>query len=105
MEYRTRFYEKYATTVQDRSQPTTLAEADHWGMAYDTYLRGWLPANKNAAIVDLACGYGRLLRFFAARGYTNVQGVDISPEQVALAKHLHPNVIQGNILELLDQHR
>jgi len=36
----------------------------------------------------LACGYGRLVYSLKAHGYTNVIGVDISEEQVAIAHKL-----------------
>jgi 2-polyprenyl-3-methyl-5-hydroxy-6-metoxy-1,4-benzoquinol methylase len=102
VDYRSRIYEKYATHVHRRSEPVSLADADRWGATYDTYMRGWLPARKDAGILDVACGYGRLLRFFARRGYTDVTGIDISPEQVELARQVHANVIQTNALEYLE---
>jgi 2-polyprenyl-3-methyl-5-hydroxy-6-metoxy-1,4-benzoquinol methylase len=101
MDYRSRIYEKYSTHVHRKSEPVSLADADAWGEPYDTFLRGWLPANKDAAILDVACGYGRLLRFFAKRGYSRVTGIDISPEQVALAKQIHPDVVHTEALEFL----
>ncbi len=47
----------------------------------------------------------RLLRFFSKRGYTKVTGVDVSPEQVKLARQIHPNVIHGDALEFLKGHK
>ncbi len=46
------------------------------------------PASRDAAILDLGCGHGAIV--WAARnlGYTNVTGVDASPEQVAAAREL-----------------
>lgn len=104
MSYRDRFYAKYASHVQGRRQPIPPAEADAWGLSYDRWLRGWLPAGPDAPIVDVACGAGALLRFFVRRGYTNVQGVDISAEQVELARALCPRVACANALEFLAAH-
>ena len=53
--------------------------------------------------MDLACGAGRLLHFFKQRGYTNLFGVDISPEQVGLAQQVTPEVIEKDILEFLEE--
>jgi len=100
-DYRARIYERYATNFMDSGQTFDAAEADRWGAAYDSYFRGWLPADKGAAIVDLACGGGKLLHFFKRRGYTNITGVDISPEQVALSKQVIPNVVEANVLDFL----
>lgn len=44
-----------------------------------------LPANKNVAIADIACGHGALLHCLREAGYTNISGVDVSLEQVNLA--------------------
>jgi len=103
MDYRSRIYEKYASNVQEQSEPIDLMDADKWGRSYDTYLRGWLPSDKQAAILDVGCGYGRLLRFFSKRGYTKVTGLDISTEQVSLARKIHHDVIQAKALEFLEE--
>lgn len=36
----------------------------------------WLPADQDAAILDLGCGDGRVLRWLAARGHRNLHGID-----------------------------
>ncbi len=102
--YRTRIYENYATNFQDAPKIFDKAAAWHWGRAYRHYLRGWLPDDKNAKIVDLACGGGKLLYFFKRMGYTDITGVDISPEQVRLAKQVTPSVDEANVLEWLEAH-
>jgi 2-polyprenyl-3-methyl-5-hydroxy-6-metoxy-1,4-benzoquinol methylase len=47
-----------------------------------------LPSKKDIAILDLACGHGSLVYCLKQHGYSNVQGVDISAEQVGLAHEL-----------------
>jgi 2-polyprenyl-3-methyl-5-hydroxy-6-metoxy-1,4-benzoquinol methylase len=101
-EYRQRIYERYASCFQDTSMAFDLASADRWGRAYDSYLKGWLPEQKDAAILEVACGGGRLLHFFKKRGYTNLIGVDISPEQIQLAKQVTENVVETDVLEFLE---
>ena len=44
----------------------------------------WLPANKTAAILDVGCGEGALLAFLQERGYTNLHGFDLSPENIKI---------------------
>ena len=90
--------------MQSAPESFDEAAARRWGRAYDWYLRGWLPASKDARIVDLACGYGRLLYFFKSRGYRNVTGVDISPDQVRRARQVVPEVFEANVLEFLEAH-
>lgn len=60
------------------------------------------PDDLGAQILDVGCGYGALLYFARKRGYANLQGVDISPQQVALAQRLGiSGVSQGDLLETL----
>jgi SAM-dependent methyltransferase len=60
------------------------------------------PADRNARILELGCGYGALIHYARGLGYTNMKGVDVSPEQVAGAKQLGiPDVIQGDLFTTL----
>lgn len=102
--YRRRIYGKYASEFQDANQSFNKEEAFRWGQAYDYYLRNWLPEDKEAAILDLACGSGKLLFFFKQGRYKNLKGVDISPEQVKLAQVVCHNVLEVNALDFLESH-
>ena len=104
-EFRKRIYTEYATRFQDAKEVFDQAGSIRWGKAYDYYLRSWLPEDKGAAIVDLACGGGKLLHFLKDRGYNRLQGVDISPEQVRLARQVIPEVKESDILDYLVEHR
>jgi len=77
-DYRKRVYAKYASLFHNTGTIFDTAAAIRWGLAFEYYLRGWLPAEKNAAILDLACGDGKLLYFFEKRGFTNLSGVDVN---------------------------
>jgi len=46
--------------------------------------------DRSAAILDLGCGYGRLMGELKAEGYSNVTGIDISADMIARAKQQHP---------------
>lgn len=46
----------------------------------------WLPADRDAAILDIGCGPGRVLAYLHARGYRNLEGFDRDPEAVAAAR-------------------
>ena len=102
--YRTRIYENYASNFQGAPETFDEGAAWQWGRLQRYYLREWLPADKNARIVDLACGGGKLLYFFRRMGYTNITGVDISPSQVKLARQVTPDVDEANVLEWLEAH-
>jgi len=104
-DYRDRIYEKYATGFQDSPEQVDVVAAARWRKACGYYLRGWLPDIKQVQIIDVACGSGNLLRFFAENGYRHIRGVDISPEQVSLARRIVPEVFEGDAIEFLEAHR
>lgn len=71
------------------------------GPTYRRILRGWLPASRDAAIYEVACGPGIMLRFLREEGYTNLAGSDFAACQVDLAKAAGLPVKQSDsLLEL-----
>ena len=86
MNYRDRIYVNYASNFQDAGETFDEHASQRWGMSYGYYLRGWLPVSKDANIAEVACGGGRLLNFFKRKGYDRLWGVDLSPQQVKLAR-------------------
>lgn len=51
-------------------------------------LRPWLPKERTAHILDIACGEGAFLFFLKEQCYTNLYGFDLSPENVAICHRL-----------------
>lgn len=102
--YRVQLYANYGQQFQDTPIQFDVQAARRWGRYRRYQLRGWLPAERSARILDVACGRGWLIHTFIEMGYNNVHGVDISPDQVAHAQQVTPNVTQGNILEFLAEH-
>lgn len=47
---------------------------------------------RNARILDYGCGQGRLCGELAAQGFTNLLGVDSSPEMIRHARERHPGI-------------
>jgi 2-polyprenyl-3-methyl-5-hydroxy-6-metoxy-1,4-benzoquinol methylase len=99
--YRDDIYAVYSSAVQDQGERYDRLAGARWGKGYDSFLRGWLPESREAAVLDVACGGGRLLQFFADRGYTNLRGVDISQSQVDLAMQVCPVVEKRDAIEFL----
>lgn len=101
--YREIVYRGYASHFQDSGPVFRSPEARKWGRAYDYYLRGWLPKEKSLSIADIGCGGGRFLFFLSERGYSNVVGVDKSPEQIMLAKQVNSNVRNEDAVAFLER--
>lgn len=72
--YRSRIYERYASGFRDAGLVFDVVGAERWGKAFDWYLRGRLPGGRNAPILELTCGGGKLQHFFKKRGYQNISG-------------------------------
>ena len=100
--YRWRQYEHYATHWEDGTQELELARVRAHALAYRHYFRGWLPQNPESAIADMGCGRGVLLAFFRACGYKNARGIDISPEQVELARQMGMEVQEDDAIGFLE---
>jgi 2-polyprenyl-3-methyl-5-hydroxy-6-metoxy-1,4-benzoquinol methylase len=101
---REKIYTNYTSLMYSniKSDHTLLAKT--WSKPYKYYLREWLPENKKASIVDLACGRGYLLWFFNSLGYSNLSGVDISKEQIEAAQKITKKAHQSDLFDYLENH-
>jgi SAM-dependent methyltransferase len=76
---RDRLYDAYA------SHHAGCADGAAAALIYRRDIRPLLPPPDAGPVLDIGCGQGELVRLLRADGY-DAEGVDISPEQVALAK-------------------
>ena len=100
--YRRHLYERYATHWLEGVHTVDGARLQAHAKAYRYYFRGWLPPDPHATIVDIGCGRGILLAFLKACGYEHAQGIDVSPEQVALARRMTMEVQEGDAIAFLE---
>jgi SAM-dependent methyltransferase len=97
--YRSRLYEHYRSGL---GLGAAASEADSTKYILRRLLRGYVPQDKAARILDLGCGSGMLIHLFWLAGYQNAVGVDISVEQVAAAKAAGiAGIEHGDLLEFL----
>ncbi len=95
-----RLWERYHTYTRRASTEDPKARRMMF-RAFERSLGEWLPACRETPILDIACGEGSLLRFLRSRGYTNLSGCDISPENVAICHSLGLDfVVRADALEL-----
>lgn len=101
-DYRDRLYATYVSRFQQQPSAPGAEEVGALGRAYGYFLRDWIPAAKESDVLEVACGRGRFLATLRAAGYTRLRGIDISGEQVALARSLGLDVVQGDALAHLE---
>jgi 2-polyprenyl-3-methyl-5-hydroxy-6-metoxy-1,4-benzoquinol methylase len=85
-EYRRRVYSDYAASVDPALRGTGPADPAAREEVYERDFLPLLPADRGARILDAGCGRGEFLLFLKKRGFTNVAGVDRSPESVKAAR-------------------
>jgi len=93
--FRRRLYEAYASQHAGRSSGSAAS------LVYRQDIRPVLPPSNAGPVVDIGCGQGELVRLMLADGY-GAEGIDISPEQVALGHAAGvPQVHKGDYREFL----
>lgn len=89
MEHYERIYYAYQVAGRGITTPDELrAHFESASRQYDELVGPLLPADKTVPALDLACGYGNWLYFLQRKGYANCRGVDLDPQQVALARSI-----------------
>lgn len=72
-----------------------------WGRFYEhNYLR-YLPDARDARILAISCGPGYFVDLLVRKGYTNVIGIDSSPEKVEYAKRRGLDCRAARVFEFL----
>ena len=101
-DYRSRIYDYYVHSRLESLAPADTESIRRGGVFLHQLIQRHFPPNRDAAILDLGCGYGSLIYHARRAGFVNVVGVDRSPQQVAEARRLGiDGVIEGDILEYL----
>jgi 2-polyprenyl-3-methyl-5-hydroxy-6-metoxy-1,4-benzoquinol methylase len=95
---RSRLYEAYAT------QHAGCGGDEAAALVYRRDIRPLLPPPAAGPVVDLGCGQGELVRLLRADNF-DAEGIDISPEQVALARAAGvAGIRQGDFRAILAAH-
>lgn len=100
--YRDRIYAHYVAASDKSTVPRSVKDFEGRAPTMQYVIGAFFPPEKSAAILDLGCGHGTLVHFARAAGYFNIQGVDVSAQQVNLAHQLGiSNIQQGDLVATL----
>ena len=104
-DFRNRFYERYVSQFKQTNASDTPQDRAEFARVGDArYAPHFSHLNREAAILDLGCGHGRMLNYLRSRGYSNAQGIDISSEQIAIATADGLKAETADIFEYLTNH-
>jgi 2-polyprenyl-3-methyl-5-hydroxy-6-metoxy-1,4-benzoquinol methylase len=88
-DYRDAFYQAYATThTAPRKGEVTVERVRRLARVWRAHFQLLLPADRAARILDAGCGDGALLWWLQQQGYHSAAGVEVSEEQLAIARRL-----------------
>ncbi|MBL4754893.1 MAG: class I SAM-dependent methyltransferase [Flavobacteriales bacterium] len=95
MSYRDQFYKNYYQTQASRyAEAPESDKIAHAEQILSKEILPLLPSNKEASILELACGHGTLLGLLQKKGYSKTSGVDIGDDQIEKAKALGVENVQ-----------
>ena len=103
MDYKKVFYEKYVLAhARNMYGEQSLEKVEREFSAWKNFFGPFLPNNIDAHILDLGCGDGGFVYFLRSLGFTSVEGVDASEEQVKEARRLGiSGILLGDALAFL----
>ena len=82
-----------------------VASREYYDRAADGLLRrlqSWLPRDRDARCVDLACGCGELLYLLERERFRNIAGVDLCKEELDQARvHVRGELVCADVLDYL----
>lgn len=99
---RDRVYGQYVASSGESTKLKSVADLEGRRPTMEHVVDNYFPTDKSAVVIDLGCGHGALIHFARQRGYGAVRGVDVSPQQVALAARLGVDgVAEGDLAATL----
>jgi cyclopropane fatty-acyl-phospholipid synthase-like methyltransferase len=105
-DYRKRCYAAYVAACWSQAHASSPEEYRLFSAYAGRRFNHLLPVDRNSRILDLACGAGHFLFHLQGSGYLNSAGIDLSDQQLALAREMNvKNVEQADIFAYLPQHK
>ena len=86
--YRDRLFRAYVSTHHGTYRAATAAGLERDRRTFFALYRRFLPACRDAEILEVGSGSGSFLYFLRGEGYTRAHGIDLAEEQVAVARGL-----------------
>lgn len=100
MNYKDKLYSKYVSTHTSSIYEGEGPSKKNFYL-YDSYFKRFLPKDKKGKVLDAGCGNGEFVWWLQKEGFIEAEGIDISAEQVELAKKFGiANIKAGDVKTL-----
>lgn len=103
-DYRSKVYDNYDTkfnrVIGNVTDEDLKSQADHYKVKLLPHI---LEYDAESEILELGCGPGFLLSFLSKNGFKNLTGIDISSEQIQIAKSKGFSAIEADVMKYLEQ--
>ena len=100
-EYRNLIYESYITNIMGEGHLNNHDFKLQIQYFKKNYLK-YMPENKNAKILEIGTGMGQFYSFCLKYGYTNYEGIDLSPEEIQFVKKNINEDVMIHQMDVLD---
>jgi SAM-dependent methyltransferase len=101
-DFRAALYRRYVSTFKgDESRRDAHALEAYWSWCRHKYRPLLEGLSREGRVVELGCGPGHMLEFLQREGFRRVEGIDVSAEQVALARERGLNAHVADVFEYL----
>ena len=85
------YYEEHLSNIdsQQTDQKALRLQTRKFRWNFSRFFKDYA---SDAKILDIGCGIGQFLHYLSSEGFINSEGIDISPEQVRVAKQFLPEL-------------
>ncbi len=104
-DYRERCYNSFISLHWGFSHNFSIKTFEHYAKVARKRFQVFMPPDKEAKIIDIACGAGHFLYFLQKEGYTNTLGIDLGEEQLEVAKNVGvKNLHKADLFQYLKEY-
>jgi SAM-dependent methyltransferase len=96
--------QRYFQTTAERGYAPSKAHYEQSSFGLGLRLQPWLPKDRGATCLDLACGCGEVLYLLERQQYQQTTGVDLCAEELERARsYVKSKLVKADVLDYLKQ--
>jgi SAM-dependent methyltransferase len=103
-DFRSSLYERYVSDFKSSVLLSGPALRSYWRWCDGRVFPLIADVPRDSHVLEIGCGPGYLLEYLRSKGFSHVEGIDISAEQVALAVQRECHAKVADVFEELSRH-